>query len=85
FPPVRCNAPAFSAVMDATGHVSPCFFIPGPRDVPQGHDFGAALNSDAMLRLREDIRAGRRPECTTCVCSMWRDADQTTPAHFRLA
>ena len=30
FPPVRCNAPEFSAVIGANGRVQPCFFIPGP-------------------------------------------------------
>ena len=30
YPPVRCNAPEFSAVVGADGRVSPCFFIPGP-------------------------------------------------------
>jgi MoaA/NifB/PqqE/SkfB family radical SAM enzyme len=34
----------------------------------------AALNDPAMTSLRTDIRGGRRPECATCVCSMWRDA-----------
>src|SRR5882724_8595277 len=32
YPPVRCNAPEFSAVIGATGHVQPCFFISGPSD-----------------------------------------------------
>ena len=27
FPAVRCNAPEFSAVVNATGRVQPCFFI----------------------------------------------------------
>ena len=29
FPPVRCNAPEFSAVVESTAR-GPCFFIPGP-------------------------------------------------------
>jgi MoaA/NifB/PqqE/SkfB family radical SAM enzyme len=75
YPPVRCNAPEFSAVIAANGDVRPCFFIPGPRAVPMQSDFLSALNSDAMARLREDIRSGKRAECKTCVCSMWRDLD----------
>lgn len=72
FPPVRCNAPEFSAVIEATGRVSPCFFIGGgPATVTD--DLGEVLNSDAMTALRRSIRDGRRPECTTCVCSLWRD------------
>jgi MoaA/NifB/PqqE/SkfB family radical SAM enzyme len=75
FPSVRCNAPEFSAVIGANGRVQPCFFIPGPQDADAWVDFRAALDSDGMAELREQIRAGKRPECGTCVCSMWRDLD----------
>jgi MoaA/NifB/PqqE/SkfB family radical SAM enzyme len=73
YPPVRCNAPEFSAVIAANGRVQPCFFIPGPLDAPPVADFPQALNSGPMSALREEIRAGGRRECRTCVCSMWRD------------
>jgi MoaA/NifB/PqqE/SkfB family radical SAM enzyme len=75
YPPVRCNAPEFSAVIGATGRVQPCFFISGPPDAQVREDFQMALNSLGMVALREDIRAGVRGECKTCVCSMWRDPD----------
>jgi len=73
YPPVRCNAPEVSAVIDAKGRVSPCFFIPGPPDARWRDDLGAALNADSMVDLREDIRVGNRPECKRCVCSLWRE------------
>lgn len=73
-PPVRCNAPEFSAVMDANARVRPCFFIPGPDGaVVADGDLEAVLNARMMVGLRENIRGGTRPECSTCVCSMWRD------------
>jgi MoaA/NifB/PqqE/SkfB family radical SAM enzyme len=85
YPPVRCNAPEFSAVIGATGRVQPCFFISGPTG---GHlpstaadsklDFADTLNTDRMAALREDIRSGKRGECKTCVCSMWRDSASFT-------
>lgn len=75
YPPVRCNAPEFSAVIAANGDVQPCFFIPGPKGALPRRDFLSVLNSDAMTALRQDIRAGKRAECKTCVCSMWRDLD----------
>jgi len=102
YPPVRCNAPEFSAVIDANARVQPCFFIPGPPqhslvapvtlraphpdalvrppDAPAATPdaLARALNSDAMVRLRATIRAGGRPECATCVCSMWRDTATLT-------
>jgi len=73
FPPVRCNAPEFSAVVGVDGAVSPCFFIPGPVDAVAGDDLAAAVDGAGMRALRAQIRAGGRGECARCVCSMWRD------------
>ena len=79
YPPVRCNAPEFSAVVSAELRVQPCFFIAGPpaarlecADRPPV-ELPDALNSAAMLQLRTDIRSGARRECATCVCTMWRN------------
>jgi Fe-coproporphyrin III synthase len=74
YPPVRCNAPEISAVIDAHGHVSPCFFIPGPADARVRDDLAETLNATSMTELRRDIRAGARSECVRCVCSLWREA-----------
>ncbi|HEU5134691.1 MAG TPA: radical SAM/SPASM domain-containing protein [Steroidobacteraceae bacterium] len=71
FPPVRCNAPEFSAVIGADGRVAPCFFIPAPAAAPAS-GLRAALDSEPMVELRRAIRAGERRECERCVCSMWR-------------
>jgi Fe-coproporphyrin III synthase len=73
YPEVRCNAPEFSAVIGATGRVQPCFFIDGPQTL--GGDLPSRLNSPSMTALRATIRAGGRKECTTCVCTLWRDLD----------
>jgi MoaA/NifB/PqqE/SkfB family radical SAM enzyme len=73
YPEVRCNAPEFSAVIGATGRVQPCFFIPGPADARVGDSFATALNGSSLAALRADIRAGKRAECKTCTCSLWRD------------
>jgi MoaA/NifB/PqqE/SkfB family radical SAM enzyme len=75
FPAVRCNAPEFSAVIEATGRVNPCMFITGEPQAVVQDDLGAVLNSEAMTTLRQSIREGRHVECKTCVCPMWRDLD----------
>jgi MoaA/NifB/PqqE/SkfB family radical SAM enzyme len=75
FPPVRCNAPRFSAVIGADGHLQPCYFIDGAAKL-NDHGLADALNAPAMTALRRDIRAGKRPECKTCVCSMYRSPKQ---------
>ncbi len=65
FPPVRCNAPRFSAVFTADRNIQPCFFI----SPSEGHQ---NLNDPKLIALRGDIRTGGRTECKTCVCSMQR-------------
>ena len=79
YPPVRCNAPEFSAVIGATGRVQPCFFISGPPDA-QISATGAIFEGDLRTSARHDGVARGDPrrrarECKTCVCSMWRDLD----------
>jgi radical SAM protein with 4Fe4S-binding SPASM domain len=76
FPPVRCNAPEFSAVLAANGSVQPCFFIPGPSITHVRDGLANALNGAAMRELRDDIRRRRRSECERCVCSLWRDREE---------
>jgi MoaA/NifB/PqqE/SkfB family radical SAM enzyme len=73
YPPVKCNAPEFSAVIGVKGEMQPCFFISGPKGARVVHDIDSVLNSDPMMELRQSIRAGERDECTRCVCSMYRD------------
>src|SRR5262249_40028014 len=79
YPAVRCNAPEFSAVVGATGGVHPCFFIEGPAGAvaSSGADLTEILNAPEMRTLRGAIRSGRRPECKTCVCTLYR-APQTS-------
>ena len=69
-PAIRCNAPEFSAVIEADGGLRPCFFIAGPGRVGKT-GLADALNTAAQRQLRADIRAGRRSECRHCVCSKW--------------
>lgn len=82
FPEVRCNAPEFSAVIDAEGRIQPCFFIPGPPRQSRAQPLEGVLNGAAMAGLREDIRQQRRSECARCVCSMWRDPATFDAAEF---
>jgi len=72
FPAVRCNAPEFSAVVNVDGAVAPCFFIPGTPAIA-GEGLATALASAPLVELRRTIRAGERPECRRCVCSMYRE------------
>jgi MoaA/NifB/PqqE/SkfB family radical SAM enzyme len=88
YPEVRCNAPEFSAVMGATGIVQPCFFIGPPAGASMKSNLAGTVNGDELVALRQDIRAGRRAECKTCVCSAWREPvaphQATNPARFAL-
>ena len=71
FPPVRCNAPRFSAVVRANGELQPCHFIPGVAGA-NGASLSSALNSREFVSLRRQIRTGKRQECRRCVCPMWK-------------
>jgi Fe-coproporphyrin III synthase len=82
YPPIRCNVYEYSAVIGATGRVSPCFFISGAPDALAGGELGQALNTERMIALRGNIRAGARPECARCVCSLWREPQQRASADF---
>jgi Fe-coproporphyrin III synthase len=82
YPEVRCNVFEYSAVIGATGRVSPCFFIAGPPGAIWRNDLEEVLNHASMSALRAGIRAGKRAECARCVCSLWRDPDQRGPADF---
>jgi Fe-coproporphyrin III synthase len=84
YPPVRCNAPEFSAVIGAKHQVSPCFFIPGPPEALWKEDLGAVLNDEPMMALRTSIRTGARAECATCVCALWREPGSRTVTDFML-
>jgi Fe-coproporphyrin III synthase len=84
FPAVRCNAPEFSAVIDAQGRVAPCFFIAGPATARAAAGLAEVLGAEDMSGLRAAIRAGQRPECRRCVCPKWRDP-ATLHAGFGLA
>lgn len=82
YPPVHCNVFDYSAVIGATGHLSPCFFISGPPQPAGAAGLGQALNSEAMIGLRERIRSGARAECARCVCSLWREPQERQAADF---
>jgi len=76
YPPVRCNAPEFSAVVGVRGTVQPCFFIAGPASAANDVDLEHVLNQPEMIDLRNSIRAGQRAECVGCVCSLYRETLQ---------
>jgi MoaA/NifB/PqqE/SkfB family radical SAM enzyme len=75
FPPVSCNAPWVSIVIEANGSVRPCFF-----HEPIGNVRQASVKSivDRNLRVfRADLSVGANPVCARCVCSLktgWRSA-----------
>jgi Fe-coproporphyrin III synthase len=82
YPPVHCNVFDYSAVVGATGQVSPCFFIAGPPAAPGQRPLADALNGEHMVALRQRIRTGGRAECARCVCSLWREPHERRSADF---
>lgn len=78
FKPPRCNAPEFSAVIDASLRVRPCFFIDGPQmaRLDSSDDLDTVLDAPEMRALRQTIARGERPECAACVCPLWRSRSE---------
>jgi hypothetical protein len=62
FPPVRCNAPWVSVVIETTGKIRGCFFQPVIGDF-------RSINGDAAVGFRRTLNVGTDPTCQRCVCS----------------
>ena len=75
FPPVTCNAPWVSVVIEADGSVRPCFFHP-----PIGNIRQAPLETivgENLRAFRQSFEVSENPTCQRCVCSLnasWRHA-----------
>ena len=68
FPPVACNAPWVSAVIEADGAVRPCFFhrsVGNLRDVPLRR-----ILAEEMAAFRAGLDVRTNPVCACCVCSL---------------
>jgi MoaA/NifB/PqqE/SkfB family radical SAM enzyme len=69
FPPVRCNAPWVSAVLEPDGLVRPCFF-----HAPYGRTDRAGLddtvNSPAAVQFRRALDVRTNDICRRCVCTL---------------
>jgi Fe-coproporphyrin III synthase len=78
FPPVSCNAPWTSVVIEADGAVRPCFFhkaVGNIRTAPLG-----VILKSGLPAFRRTLDFDTDPICTRCVCSMklgWRSAPWT--------
>jgi MoaA/NifB/PqqE/SkfB family radical SAM enzyme len=84
FPPVRCNAPWVSAVLEPGGTLRPCFFHPPYQNDRGAGAFGEplllnqALNTPSAIAFRRALDIDRDDTCQRCVCTLslplWRDA-----------
>jgi MoaA/NifB/PqqE/SkfB family radical SAM enzyme len=69
FPPIECNAPWVSAVIEADGNVRPCYFhrpMGNIREAP----LTELLNSSAELNFRQTLDMESNPICRRCVCTL---------------
>jgi MoaA/NifB/PqqE/SkfB family radical SAM enzyme len=68
FPPVSCNAPWVSAVIEADGMVRPCYFhqsIGSIREKPLRE-----LLDQEMREFRAGLDVSKNPLCAKCVCTL---------------
>ena len=69
FPPVRCNAPWVSAVVEADGTVRPCFFHQALGNIQQ-QPLLDILNSPQAISFRRNLDMDDDPICRKCVCTL---------------
>ena len=70
FPPVVCNAPWVSTVIESDGTVRPCFFQPPLGNIRDGSTLGDILNSPTARTWRQGLDTRRDEICRRCVCSL---------------
>ena len=70
FPPVSCNAPWVSTVIEADGTVRPCFFQPPLGNIYQAPNLTSLLNAPAAVAWRQGLDTHRDAICRKCVCSL---------------
>ncbi len=68
FPPIACNAPWMSAVVEADGNVRPCFFHPAVGNVRNASLTEILRNEMVAFRHRLDVQANET--CRKCVCTL---------------
>ena len=69
FPPIRCNAPWVSAVIEADGAVRPCFFHPAYGSL-RDDSFDHIVNSPDAHAFRRGLDPTTNPVCRRCVCTL---------------
>jgi len=70
FPPVRCNAPWVSTVIEADGNVRPCFFHPVMGNIHH-QPLDEIINSTDAINFRRNLDTTKDAICRKCVCSLY--------------
>jgi MoaA/NifB/PqqE/SkfB family radical SAM enzyme len=68
FPPVTCNAPWVSVVIEANGAVRPCFFHRALGNVR--HKPLTEIIREDLPAFRKQLAVATNPVCQRCVCSL---------------
>ncbi len=68
FPPIACNAPWMSAVVEADGAVRPCYFHAAVGNVREKSL--AAILQDEMVAFRHGLDVAANETCRKCVCTL---------------
>lgn len=68
-PPVRCNAPWVSTVIEADGSVRPCFFHPSYGNLHE-ENLAEILAKPESVAFRRNLDVGSDEICRRCVCSL---------------
>lgn len=69
FPPIDCNAPWVSTVIETDGTVRPCFFHRPLGNVNE-RPLDEILNSNQAISFRRELDVRKDPVCRRCVCTL---------------
>ncbi|MCX4692890.1 radical SAM protein [Streptomyces sp. NBC_01408] len=68
YPPVSCNLPWGSAVIEVDGTVRPCFFQEAYGNIHEAGSLNALINSPTAVKWREELDVATDETCRRCVC-----------------
>lgn len=70
YPRNVCNAPMVSTVIDSTGNILPCYFLPSFGNIRK-NSMGELLNNSIIKGTRKNVRDYTLERCKQCVCTLY--------------
>lgn len=80
-PRLVCDAPWKEVVIDPSGDVKPCFFLPAYGNLKKDGTLSEILNSPKANRFRSELDINKNAVCQSCICP--RDFSEARDGRLR--